>query len=333
MERTDLAVGLGALALVISSGIALQSLTQSSSQAEQIQKEDVESIASELDSEQPDRYGEPLYAGSSMGYVIDFPNGENFYVSGDTGPMWSLENYIKPSLEPSVAFFSTGNVYTADMETGAEMAADVDAETSVPIHYGTFPFLDQDPSEFENRLETLREENETDSQSKVVETGEWNTINGVETMWVGHGTMMFQGPEGTNIMVDPWIETNPEAPQDWKDDISNIPDVDLILLTHGHLDHFTPSTIRDLQEEYNSTAVAEWELAGHMTNQGISNTVAVNKGADLDKSILKQAGASGSIEDVSSEIDIHTVWAKHSSSPATSLGEAFGITVEGEIAE
>ncbi len=333
MEKTDLAIGLGALALVISAGVAIQSLSQTGAQNSQVQEEDVKNIASNLDEQQPDRFGEPLYSGSSMGYVIDFPNGENFYISGDTAPMWTLENYIKPSLDPSVAFFSTGNVYTADMETGAEMAADVDAETSIPIHYGTFPYLDQDPQEFSSKLSELRENNETDSETETLETGEWETINGVETMWVGHGTLMFKGPEGSNIMVDPWIETNPSAPQDWKEDLSNVPDVDMILITHGHLDHFTPSTIKDLQEQYNSTVVAEWELAGHMANQGFSNTVAVNKGADLDKDILTASGASGSIEDVSSEIDIHTVWAKHSSSPATSLGQSFGITVEGEIAE
>ncbi|AOV95434.1 hypothetical protein AQV86_05980 [Nanohaloarchaea archaeon SG9] len=333
MERTDIALGLGALALVISVGVAVQVTTQNNGSVDSLNESEVTDIAEGLDSEQSSRYGEPLYAGSSMGYVIDFPNGESFYVSGDTGPMWTLENYVKDSLDPSVSFFSTGNVYTADMETGAEMASQVDSEVSIPIHYGTFPFLDQDTDEFENRLSELRSQGETSSESRTLETGEWETIRGVETMWVGHGTMFFKGPEGTDIMVDPWIKTNPKAPESWKNDSSNIPETDMILITHGHLDHFTPSMIETLQEQHNSTVVAEWELAGHMANQGFSNTVAVNKGADLDKSTLKGAGATGAIERVSDDINLHTVWAKHSSSPATSLGDAFGIAVEGEITE
>lgn len=334
MERTDIALGLGALALLVSVGVAVQTMSQGSTQASDgVNQSEVRSIAGDLDGDQSNRYGEPLYAGSAMGYVIDFPNGESFYVSGDTGPMWTLENYIKRSLDPSVSFFSTGNVYTADMETGAWMASKVDSETSIPVHYGTFPFLDQDPQDFESRLTELRNQGETDSEAEILDTGEWETVHGVETMWVGHGTMFFEGPQGTDIMVDPWIKTNPNAPQSWKDNSSNIPETDLILLTHAHLDHFTPSMIQTLQEQHNATVVAEWELAGHMANQGFSNTVAVNKGADLDKETLKGAGATGAISRVSDEINIHTVWAKHSSSPATSLGKAFGITVEGELSE
>jgi hypothetical protein len=91
--------------------------------------------------------------------------------------------------------------------------------------------------------------------------------------------------------------------------------------------------IETLQEQYNSTVVAEWELAGHMANQGFSNTVAVNKGADVNKSILKASGATGGVEKVSEDLMLHPVWMKQSSSPATALGDSFGITVEGEITE
>ena len=333
MERTDIALGLGVLALLVSVGVAVQVMTQDGGSVDAVNESEVTDIAQNLDSEQPSRHGEPLYAGTGMGYVIDFPNGENFYVSGDTAPMWSHENYIGEKLDPSVTFISSGNVYTPDMETGAWMASKVDADVSIPIHWKTFPFLEQNTDGFHQELSELREEGKTDSEAKTMNAGESETIKGVETTWVGHGTLFFEGPEGTSIMVDPWIKTNPQAPESWKNDSSNIPETDLILLTHAHLDHFTPSMIETLQEQYNSTVVAEWELAGHMANQGFSNTVAVNKGADVNKSILKASGATGGIERVSEDLMIHPVWMKQSSSPATALGDSFGITVEGEITE
>jgi L-ascorbate metabolism protein UlaG (beta-lactamase superfamily) len=333
MERTEIALALGAVALAVAGFSAFQAMNTTQASEDQMTEQQVRDVASSLDDEQPSRHGEPLYGGSAMGYVIDFPNDERFYISGDSGPMWTMENYINPVLDPTVSFFSAGNVYTADMETAAWEAAMVDSETSIPIHYGTFPFLDQDTSEFENTLADYRDEGETDSESQVIETGEWTDVHGVETMWVGHGTLMFKGPQDTNIMVDPWVKTNPEAPQDWKDNVENIPRVDIILLTHGHLDHYTPSMIRELQDMHNSTVVAEWELAAHMSNQGFSNVVAVNKGADIDKEVLTGSGATGGVENMPDDMQFHTVWAKHSSSPATTLGEQFGITVEGEIAE
>lgn len=333
MERTDLALGLGALALVISIGVGFQALNSDGQSGDGLNESEVTQIAQDLDSEQPNRVGEPLYAGTGMGFVIDFPNSESFYVSGDTAPMWSHENYIGERLDPSVTFMSAGNVYTPDMETGAWMASKVDADISIPVHWKTFPFLEQSSDGFHEKLSELREEGKTSSEAMTITPGEPETIKGVETTWAGHGTLFFEGPEGTSIMVDPWIKTNPQAPESWKEDSSNIPETDLILLTHAHLDHFTPSMIETLQDQYNATVVAEWELAGHMANQGFSNTVAVNKGADVNKSILKASGATGGIERVSEELVIHPVWMKQSSSPATALGESFGITVEGELAE
>lgn len=331
MELAQISAGLSALALVI----AVLAVSQGSAPAQDqfnLTEEQVRSIAGSLDDEQPSRYGEPLYAGSSMGYVIDFASGESFYVSGDSGPTWEMRSYIRDQLEPTVAFFSAGNVYTSDMETAAWQASLVDSDVAIPIHYGTFPALEQDATPFENTLADLRAQGETNTTSMVLDTADWTTVNGVETMWVGHGSLMFQSPDGTNIMVDPWIMTNPEAPQSWKDDLSNVPRVDLILVTHGHTDHYTPSTIKELQDMYNSTVVAEWELAAHMINQGFSNVVGVNKGGDLDRQTLVNSGATGGVQNMEDGMNIHTVWAKHSSSPATTLDQAFGITVDGEIA-
>ncbi len=331
MEKVDIAIGVGVAALLVSLGVGFQAVAGDSVD-KGINESAVREIAGNLDDEQPSRYGEPIYTGTGLGYVVDFSNDQTFYHSGDTAPIWSMKSYIGERLDPEVAFLAAGGFYTSDMKTAAWEASLVDPETAYPHHYGTFPFMAQDQEKFEEELQSLREEGKTDAEAGKLKIGEWQNINGIRTFYAGHSTMLFQDPANDfTIAVDPWVMTNGNAPQSWKEDISNMPEVDMILLTHGHLDHFTPSTVRKIQEEYNATVLAEWELAAHMVNQGFSNVVAVNKGASLEKSQLLKAGATGGIEEMPEDMVIHPVWMKQSSSPATALGKSFGATVEGEL--
>ena len=51
--------------------------------------------------------------------------------------------------------------------------------------------------------------------------------------WLGHGTFLLTSPAGKRILIDPWLTDNPSCPPDCK----KIEQVDLILITHGHVDH------------------------------------------------------------------------------------------------
>jgi L-ascorbate metabolism protein UlaG (beta-lactamase superfamily) len=62
----------------------------------------------------------------------------------------------------------------------------------------------------------------------------------VEVLWLGQATFRITSPGGKNIMIDPWIMTNPKTPQEWKD-LNKLGKIDSVLVTHAHFDHFADS--------------------------------------------------------------------------------------------
>lgn len=333
METENLVgISIGALALVLAAFAAFSVVTQQAApEGEQLTEAKVAEIADEI-AQDYSRQGEPLYTGSGMGYTIEFSNGQKHYISGDTHVHWEMDAYIGDRVEPDVAYLAAGNMYTMDLETAGWAASLIDPEVAVPIHYQTFGFMDQDSETFVDELESEREDGTTDAESYLIDqSGEQWEHEGIDVDYVGHMTMFLEDPEGFTVAVDPWINTNPWAPDEWRNNPEEWPETDVILLTHGHLDHYSPEEVEALQEMHNSTVVAEWELAAHMINQGMENVVAVNKGANMNREMLEAAGGSGGVENMPDDARIYTHWAKHGSSPATALGAAFGIVEEDEL--
>jgi L-ascorbate metabolism protein UlaG (beta-lactamase superfamily) len=58
-----------------------------------------------------------------------------------------------------------------------------------------------------------------------------------EVLWLGQASFRITSPGGKNIMIDPWIMTNPKTPEAWKD-LSKLGKIDAVLVTHAHFDHF-----------------------------------------------------------------------------------------------
>ena len=58
-----------------------------------------------------------------------------------------------------------------------------------------------------------------------------------EILWLGQAATRIKTPGGKVIVMDPWLRTNPKTPQTYKD-LDALGKVDLILVTHGHFDHF-----------------------------------------------------------------------------------------------
>jgi L-ascorbate metabolism protein UlaG (beta-lactamase superfamily) len=53
--------------------------------------------------------------------------------------------------------------------------------------------------------------------------------------WFGHSAFRLVTPERHVLLIDPWI-TNPSNPHG-KQDLADLKDVDLVLVSHGHADH------------------------------------------------------------------------------------------------
>ena len=58
-----------------------------------------------------------------------------------------------------------------------------------------------------------------------------------EVQWLGQATTRITTPGGKVIVIDPWLTTNPKTPEAYKK-LDALGKVDLILVTHGHGDHF-----------------------------------------------------------------------------------------------
>ncbi len=57
-----------------------------------------------------------------------------------------------------------------------------------------------------------------------------------ELLWLGQSAFRITTPGGKVIVTDPWLVRNPKTPEAYKD-LAALGKVDVILVTHGHLDH------------------------------------------------------------------------------------------------
>ena len=58
-----------------------------------------------------------------------------------------------------------------------------------------------------------------------------------EVLWLGQAGYRITTPGGKTIVIDPWITGGPKAPAQFKSDLSALGKVDLLLVTHAHVDH------------------------------------------------------------------------------------------------
>ena len=122
----------------------------------------------------------------------------------------------------------------------------------------------------------------------------------IEVLWLGHGTLRLTSETGKVIMVDAFLKKNPATPDEYKD-LSAIGKVDLIVVTHGHIDHV--DDLEELARLNDATVVANFELAFQLGTIGAvdkSKIIAMNKG--------------GTVTPLGRGIKVHMVPAEHSSS-------------------
>jgi L-ascorbate metabolism protein UlaG (beta-lactamase superfamily) len=65
-----------------------------------------------------------------------------------------------------------------------------------------------------------------------------NTTQGkTEIQWLGQAGFRIKSPDGKVIVIDPWITGGPKTPAIYKNDLAALGPVDLLLVTHAHVDH------------------------------------------------------------------------------------------------
>lgn len=149
----------------------------------------------------------------------------------------------------------------------------------------------------------------------------------VEVLWLGQAAVKITSPGGKVIVIDPWLQTNPKTPPEYKK-LEALGKVDLILVTHAHFDHMADAPA--LSALNKAPVYAPAGLADSMSTLGVMPAEMAprfNKGGEV-----LPFGAAGGIK-------IIATYAEHSSeyrwrNPETGKdemrvgGEALGFIVE-----
>lgn len=86
-------------------------------------------------------------AGDPVGYIITLEDGKTIYHAGDTGIFAGME-ILGKLYNIDLAILPIGSVFVMDPLQAAFSLTLLKPEKALPIHYGTFPILVQDPTEF-----------------------------------------------------------------------------------------------------------------------------------------------------------------------------------------
>jgi L-ascorbate metabolism protein UlaG (beta-lactamase superfamily) len=63
-----------------------------------------------------------------------------------------------------------------------------------------------------------------------------STPGKTELLWLGQASFRIKSPGGKVIVIDPWLTNGPKTPAAYKD-LAALGKVDLLLVTHAHVDH------------------------------------------------------------------------------------------------
>ena len=89
------------------------------------------------------------------------------------------------------------------------------------------------------------------------------TAQETKIKWFGHAAFAVTTPQGKVLLLDPWLNNplNPAA-KDGQDPLLEVPQVDYILLTHGHRDHVGDAV--EIAKKTGAILICNPELAGNL---------------------------------------------------------------------
>ncbi len=104
--------------------------------------------------------------------------------------------------------------------------------------------------------------------------------DGIEITWLGHATFTIKTPSGRNLLVDPWVMGNPACPDALKD-----PEVDAMLITHGHFDHIADAV--GIAKARSPQVVSIAETSHWLESKGVENLIGMNIGGTVEAAGVK----------------------------------------------
>jgi L-ascorbate metabolism protein UlaG (beta-lactamase superfamily) len=105
----------------------------------------------------------------------------------------------------------------------------------------------------------------------------------VSFTWIGHGTWKARSAKGKDILIDPFVMSNPVAPEALK----KVDSCDLLLITHGHFDHVHDALA--IAKALKPKIVTNYEIGHWLGSKGVddSTIIGVNKGGTVDVDGIK----------------------------------------------
>src|SRR5918999_1634367 len=100
-------------------------------------------------------------------------------------------------------------------------------------------------------------------------------LGGTRITYLGHATFRFVTAGDEQIIIDPFLTENPLTP----DHLKRVGELDTILITHGHFDHF--SDVMPLQGQTGAATVSNFEIFSYLQRQGVENAMPVQKGGTI----------------------------------------------------
>ena len=106
-------------------------------------------------------------------------------------------------------------------------------------------------------------------------------LGGTRITFLGHATFQFVTAGGEQIIIDPFLTENPQTP----DELKRVGELDTILITHGHFDHF--SDVMPLQGQTGAATVSNFEIFSYLQREGVENAMPVQKGGTIQVGGIK----------------------------------------------
>ncbi|TVY17498.1 N-acyl-phosphatidylethanolamine-hydrolyzing phospholipase D [Lachnellula arida] len=136
----------------------------------------------------------------------------------------------------------------------------------------------------------------------------------LRAIWLGHACYYVEFPTGLRVLFDPVFEDRC-SPFSWLGhkrftpkpcDISDIPIIDCVVISHSHYDHLSHPTIIEIQKRHPSVQFCVPKgLKGWFADCGIKNAVELDWWEDVDLTLSKTTGekpsSSSSTSDPSNE--------------------------------
>ncbi len=106
-------------------------------------------------------------------------------------------------------------------------------------------------------------------------------LGGARITYLGHSTFRLVTAGDEQIIIDPFLTENPQTP----DDLKRVGELDTMLITHGHFDHF--SDVMPLYGQTGARTVSNFEIFSYLQSQGVETAMPVQKGGTIQVGGIK----------------------------------------------